>query len=415
MPYRIRIKEYRIVKASELRANPLNWRIHPVGQTQAMDEVLQTIGFAGAVLARETPTGLELYDGHLRTGLAEMSGDSDIPVLITDLSDTEMRSVLASYDYLTTMIEVDPDKLRNLLDTDGLEIPDVIFDGLSFELEAQEQFDMSIGLPKEAIGGKASPLMLKPEARFPSSNVWGIPDLLPELLARAPEGIQTWLGPRGYSPDVPSWLFVFQNISRVKLDPKKSVLSFYTFDEKFEDVWRVPHIITQKILADGWKAVVSPNFSTFPDMPLIEKMWNCYRSRWAARYFQSVGLPVIPDLEWNDVSNIDYVVMGLPVGLPCVSIQLQTSVNNRNVRANRDGGVREVLKRLQPEQVMIYGCSPVERLHMSKIIPSSIEVIWLESITRGLKNVLNQPKEVEPDFAELEDSLLDEEAVGESE
>ncbi|KKK79102.1 hypothetical protein LCGC14_2836880, partial [marine sediment metagenome] len=64
--FRDRVRELRRVPASELLANPRNWRRHPGAQVAALRGVLAEIGFADAMIARETPEGLELIDGHLR-------------------------------------------------------------------------------------------------------------------------------------------------------------------------------------------------------------------------------------------------------------------------------------------------------------------------------------------------------------
>ncbi len=63
---RDRIKELRRVKASELVPNEKNWRRHPKAQADALRGVLAEIGYADALIARETPEGLKLIDGHLR-------------------------------------------------------------------------------------------------------------------------------------------------------------------------------------------------------------------------------------------------------------------------------------------------------------------------------------------------------------
>lgn len=52
-----RIKELRRVKASELLPCPRNWRAHPPEQADALRGVLAEIGWADAVLARETKDG----------------------------------------------------------------------------------------------------------------------------------------------------------------------------------------------------------------------------------------------------------------------------------------------------------------------------------------------------------------------
>ena len=58
MQIRDRIKELRRVPASELLPNPKNWRTHPVAQQDALRGVLAEVGYADALIARETPEGL---------------------------------------------------------------------------------------------------------------------------------------------------------------------------------------------------------------------------------------------------------------------------------------------------------------------------------------------------------------------
>lgn len=114
MKIRDRIKEFRRVKASELRPNPKNWRTHPKGQQEALRGVLAEIGYADALLARELPDGtLELVDGHLR---AETTPDQDVPVLVLDVNEEEAAKLLATLDPLASLAETDADALRSLLD-----------------------------------------------------------------------------------------------------------------------------------------------------------------------------------------------------------------------------------------------------------------------------------------------------------
>src|SRR5262245_1231686 len=96
MNIRDRIKELRRVPASTIQPSPHNWREHPKAQREALAAVLEEIGFAGAILARERPDGtLEAIDGHLR--LEEMD-TAEVPVLVTDLTEAESKTVLATFD-----------------------------------------------------------------------------------------------------------------------------------------------------------------------------------------------------------------------------------------------------------------------------------------------------------------------------
>jgi ParB-like chromosome segregation protein Spo0J len=110
---RNRIIELRHVLASELAANPRNWRTHPESQRQAVQDFLEDVGFADALLARKTEDGfLELIDGHLR---ADLMSQQSVPVLVLDVSRDEADKLLAVLDPLTQMADFDCVKLDALL------------------------------------------------------------------------------------------------------------------------------------------------------------------------------------------------------------------------------------------------------------------------------------------------------------
>ncbi len=113
MKIRDRIKELRRVPTSELQSNPKNWRLHPKIQQEALKGLLAEVGYADALLARETPDGkLMLIDGHLR---AETTPDSLVPVLILDVDESEADKLLATLDPLAALAETDSGKLKELM------------------------------------------------------------------------------------------------------------------------------------------------------------------------------------------------------------------------------------------------------------------------------------------------------------
>jgi len=109
---RDRIKELRKVRASELLPNPKNWRKHPDAQANALRGTLSEIGYADALIAYETPGGLMLIDGHLR---AETTPDQEVPVLVTDLTEEEADTLLATLDPLSAMARTDQNSLLELV------------------------------------------------------------------------------------------------------------------------------------------------------------------------------------------------------------------------------------------------------------------------------------------------------------
>jgi len=109
---RSRIKELRYVLASELIPNPKNWRLHPDAQRSALNGVLAEVGYADALLARETPDGLMLIDGHLR---AEETPMQKVPVLVLDVTEKEADIILATLDPLASLAERDSGMLAELV------------------------------------------------------------------------------------------------------------------------------------------------------------------------------------------------------------------------------------------------------------------------------------------------------------
>lgn len=122
-PIRDRIIGLRRVKAGDLIANDRNWRKHPKAQREALEGILQEVGYAGALLAYETAEGLKLIDGHLRASTG--SPKAVVPVLVLDVTEDEADKLLASIDPIAAMADTDGRALANLLgqlttDSDGL-------------------------------------------------------------------------------------------------------------------------------------------------------------------------------------------------------------------------------------------------------------------------------------------------------
>jgi hypothetical protein len=98
---------------SELAENPLNWRRHPPEQVEALQVVMQSVGWAGACLYNET-TG-RLIDGHARRALAEANGAEKVPVLVGRWTEEQEKAILATLDPIASMAVADGKALDELL------------------------------------------------------------------------------------------------------------------------------------------------------------------------------------------------------------------------------------------------------------------------------------------------------------
>jgi hypothetical protein len=111
--WRNRIVGYSDEPVDQLLANPLNFRVHPKQQQDALKGVLAEVGIVQNVLCNRT-TG-HVIDGHLRISLALRDGQATVPVTWVELSEDEEHLVLATIDPVAAMTATDADKLDELL------------------------------------------------------------------------------------------------------------------------------------------------------------------------------------------------------------------------------------------------------------------------------------------------------------
>jgi hypothetical protein len=101
--------------AKDFLAHPLNWRIHPTLQQEALEDLLVSVGWVQGVI--ESARSGYLIDGHQRVLSALKQGDETlVPFVSVDLSDEEERLVLATFDPLATLTAPDDAKVSELLD-----------------------------------------------------------------------------------------------------------------------------------------------------------------------------------------------------------------------------------------------------------------------------------------------------------
>jgi len=101
------------VSPNDLLANPLNYRVHPRNQVDALAGILGEVGWVQRVIVnRETG---HIVDGHARVGLAISRMEPTVPVVYVDLTDDEEKLVLATLDPISAMATADKAILDQLL------------------------------------------------------------------------------------------------------------------------------------------------------------------------------------------------------------------------------------------------------------------------------------------------------------
>lgn len=109
-----RITGYSVERAGDLLASPFNWRIHTRIQQQAMEGVLNHLGWIDDVICNSTTQ--HIIDGHMRVTMAMRVGeDTAVPVKWVELSVEEERVALATFNPLGAMAIEDESQYGDLI------------------------------------------------------------------------------------------------------------------------------------------------------------------------------------------------------------------------------------------------------------------------------------------------------------
>ncbi len=183
--------------------------------------------------------------------------------------------------------------------------------------------------------------------RFPADNRWGIPELTHTSL-----------------PHLPRHLLPYGQRVRT-VEPLASVaIHFFLDDYRFERVWNRP--FKALTFLKGYEMALTPDFSLYHDWPLTLQLWNTYRSRWCGCFWQAQGLTVIPTVSWGTEESYRFCFTGIPrrsvVAISTVGVDFRHLLTHY-LFVN---GYREMVKRLEPVQVLCYGLLPFS---CSELVP----------------------------------------------
>ena len=140
---------------------------------------------------------------------------------------------------------------------------------------------------------------------------------------------------------------------------------FFLPDYQFIRVWNCPDKYIP--LLSQFKQVLSPDFSTYSDFPTALQLWNHYRKHWVGAYWQAQGIDVIPTISWSTVDSFEWCFDGEPLG-SCVAVSSVGALSDDESLELFVSGYREMLRRLEPEQVLFYGKVPFQILGEGPII-----------------------------------------------
>lgn len=151
---------------------------------------------------------------------------------------------------------------------------------------------------------------------------------------------------------------------------------FYEHDYCFARIWNNPKQYLSVL--KRFQGVISPDFSLYRNMPLPMQIWNTYRGKALAYWWQQNGITVIPNIRFSDKRSFDFCFSGVPRN-SVVSIGTVGTLKNKLDKAYLQHGLSKMVKVLNPSAIVVYGSAPDELF--STYQKQGIHIVQLDSDT----------------------------------
>ncbi|MBR4748661.1 MAG: DUF4417 domain-containing protein [Abditibacteriota bacterium] len=140
------------------------------------------------------------------------------------------------------------------------------------------------------------------------------------------------------------------NYSKTRPD-YSAFVHFFVADRQFERVFKRP--LNYIPLLARFQGVIGTDFSIYADDPLPVCIYNTWRNRYLDAAFQLCGIEVIPSVSWGADKTFD-VCFGCIA--PGSSVAVSTNgCENPVSRQLFEAGYREMIRRIRPEFIVLYG------------------------------------------------------------
>lgn len=342
--------------------------------TEVLARVLESVS---------SPTGTG-YDEDTMKSIIDAVANSDSDALIDAVRPT------------VALVHGEPDPF------DDVDMPDAKVPVIDSEAQPFE------GDPDEEEGVEFDDVMSQLQGAFAlnenldliGDNYYGIPDLKPSMLLDVlPSPLGTW-GGKDATPDdgITTWVWNYGLAGYSGLPVDRAILSFFTYDEKFDGWFDHPAFYTAKLMNAGLKMAIVPDFSYYNDWPRVAHIWNHYRGNWLGRFFQECGIKVIPRLQFDDMTSLDFCTVGIPVGCPILACSLQNFTKGEGSEAKEKDQalvaecVTEGLKKIQPKQFLVYSGKQGRAVVEDRVQPSC-DVVFVENYAAVRRGVVFDKKE----------------------
>ncbi len=136
---------------------------------------------------------------------------------------------------------------------------------------------------------------------------------------------------------------------------------FFVDDYRFNGIYDHPEKSLARLAQYAY--LLTPDFSTYADMPLWRQIENIGKNRWVGAYWQSKGLKVITTVTWSTPRSYEFC-------FDAVERNSAVAVGMIGCKREKKGflnGYAAMLERIEPSEIIVFG-SPFPEMK-GNIIP----------------------------------------------
>lgn len=135
----------------------------------------------------------------------------------------------------------------------------------------------------------------------------------------------------------------------------EKIVHFFLDDYRFESIYTNPEKKIETL--KNFKAVLTPDFSMYVEMPTALQLFSTFKNRWVGAYLQQQGISVIPTVRWGDLASFNFCFDAIEKG----SIVAVSTLGVKNEKSHFMLGYNEMLRRIKPCKIICYG-KPFEEM-----------------------------------------------------
>ena len=154
-------------------------------------------------------------------------------------------------------------------------------------------------------------------------------------------------------------------------------LDDYKFDFGKYDIWMNPSKSLKIIKHFG--GIITPDFSTYIDMPEPIKYYNTYRMRAFGFWCTRCGIKVINNVRWDFTNNYQYCFSGIPKNSIILIGTIASGLKHKFNRYLFEEGFKILIDKLHPIVILVYGSANYPCFYAAK--EQGISIIQYKSKT----------------------------------